>query len=103
MNTIEPKELIKLNDENIKKISMRGALRRKKREELVKKCDQCKKEFKTFDSREKRCSKECKAKRNRKIAKRDCVVCGAEFQPKSNAVKYCGNPCNFYTNKGTDR
>tara|TARA_R110002020_G_scaffold89131_2_gene218133 strand:+ start:1874 stop:2227 length:354 start_codon:yes stop_codon:yes gene_type:complete len=100
---IESKELVKINDQKIGKIKMDGTpLARKERPELIKECTQCGKEFKTVDVREKRCSKKCKGKRNRKVKQRDCVVCGNNFLPKSNAGKYCGKPCNFYTNKGMD-
>ena len=33
------------------------------------------------------------------IPRKDCVMCGKNFQPKSNRGKFCNNPCTYYEYK----
>ena len=79
--------------------------RRGKVPQLSKQCAACGKTFLGNKSRV-FCQNPCKghAKEPQKgpIPRINCVVCGTEFQPKSNNGKYCGKPCNWYTNKGTE-
>ena len=79
--------------------------RKSKVPQMEKECAACGEKFMGSKARV-FCQNPCKGhgKESQKgpIPRINCVVCGTEFQPKSNAGKYCGNPCNWYTNKRTD-
>ena len=75
-----------------------------------KKCKHCGDSYKSANRNKLFCQTECNQRfhenkskaKDGAIPKRDCVVCGKEFQPKSNRGKYCGDPCDYYTNKQFD-
>lgn len=80
-------------------------LRRSKVPQMEKKCAECGEKFMGSKSRvfcQNPCKGISKKSEDGPIPKIKCVICGKEFQPKSNRGKYCGDPCNWYTNKGTD-
>jgi len=73
--------------------------------QMEKECAACGEKFMGSKARvfcQNPCKNHVKDPQKGPIPRINCVVCGNAFQPKSNAGKYCGKPCNWYTNKRTD-
>lgn len=64
---------------------------------ILKICEYCRKEYKTYKSKSKFCSMECSAKNQNRMIEKVCEKCGKAFKIhayRKDTARFCSNKCN---------
>lgn len=61
---------------------------------MIKTCPQCGKEFQTYNTKKKFCSRNCQYKNRTKDKSKICPVCGKQFEAKKNTQIFCSVKCS---------